>query len=117
MQDLCCHRYHHWLQAKVIPEDIQQPVSILCRDLSEFHLSIRRWRAEGRLGAGDCRVFMDYLLRKVMAKPPEYTYWPPALRLFYRFLAEKGYLDDPTPVIAHLYAIEPDFIALVKKRS
>ena len=22
--------------------------------------------------------FMDYLLRKVMVKPPEYTHWPPA---------------------------------------
>jgi hypothetical protein len=61
--------------------------------------------------------FLDYLLRKVMAKPPEYTQWPPALRLFYRFLAEKGYLDDPEPLIASLYAIEPDFIAWVKQRS
>jgi hypothetical protein len=52
-----------------------------------------------------------------MAKPPEYTQWPPALRLFYRFLAEKGYLDDPEPLIASLYAIEPDFITLVKQRS
>ena len=33
--------------------------------------------------------FMDWLMRKVMVKPPEYTQWPPALRLFYRFLAEK----------------------------
>jgi len=61
--------------------------------------------------------FLDYLLRKVMAKPPEYTQWPPALRLFYRFLAEKGYLDAPEPLIASLYAIEPDVIALVKQRS
>jgi hypothetical protein len=60
---------------------------------------------------------MDYLLRKVMAQPPEYTQWPPALRLFYRFLADKGYLDDPEPTISDLYAIEPDFIALVQQRS
>jgi insertion element IS1 protein InsB len=37
--------------------------------------------------------FMDWLMRKVMVQPPEYTLWPPALRLFYRFLSEKGYLD------------------------
>ena len=41
---------------------------------------------------------MDWLMRKVMVKPPEYTQWPPALRLFYRFLSEKGYLDDPEPM-------------------
>jgi hypothetical protein len=61
--------------------------------------------------------FMDWLMRKVMVKPPEYTQWPPALRLFYRFLSEKGYLDDPEPIIAGLQAIEPAFIAMVKQRS
>ena len=60
---------------------------------------------------------MDWLLRKVMVKPPEYTQWPPALRLFYRFLFEKEYLADPEPIVAALHAIEPDFIALVKQRS
>jgi len=52
-----------------------------------------------------------------MAKPQEYTQWPPALRLFYRFLSEKRYLDDPEPTMASLHAIEPDFIALVQQRS
>ena len=61
--------------------------------------------------------FMDWLLRKVMVKPPEYTQWPSTLRLFYRFLADKGYLADPEPIIAALQAIEPAFIALVKQRS
>jgi hypothetical protein len=60
---------------------------------------------------------MDWLMRKVMVKPPKYTQWPPALRLFYRFLYEKGYLDNPEPIIAGLRAIEPEFIALVKRRS
>jgi hypothetical protein len=62
--------------------------------------------------------FMDWLMRKVMVKPPEYTQWPPALRLFYRFLSEKGYLDhNLEPILKGLYAIEPKFIALVKQRS
>jgi hypothetical protein len=62
--------------------------------------------------------FMDWLMRKVMVKPPEYTQWPPALRLFYRFLSEKGYLDNNLePILKGLYAIEPEFIALVKQRS
>jgi hypothetical protein len=61
--------------------------------------------------------FMDWLMRKVMVKPPEYTQWPPALRLFYRFLSEKGYLDNLEPILKGLYAIEPAFIALVKQRA
>ena len=61
--------------------------------------------------------FLDWLMRKVMVKLPEYTQWPPALRLFYRFLSEKGYLDDPEPILAGLSTIEPDFIALVQQRS
>ena len=56
---------------------------------------------------------MDYLLRKVMVKPPEYTHWPPALRLFYRFLAEKGYLDDPEPMMARLRAVKPGLYDIV----
>jgi len=35
----------------------------------------------------------------------------------FNFLADKGYLDDSEPLIASLYAIEPDVIALVKQRS
>jgi hypothetical protein len=37
--------------------------------------------------------------------------------LFYIFLSEKGYLDDPEPMIELFDDIEPDFIALVKERS
>ena len=77
-------------------------------------------------GAGDLRkvsphaieeFFMDFLMRKVMLKPPEYIPWPPALRLFYTFLFEKGYLDDPGPMLDLLNEIEPDFIELVKNQS
>ena len=38
--------------------------------------------------------FHDYLLRKLMADPPAYANWPPALKLFYRYLQERGYLDS-----------------------
>ena len=38
--------------------------------------------------------FEDFLLRKMICnKPVEYLYWPPALKLFYQFLNEKGYLS------------------------
>jgi hypothetical protein len=117
MQELCCQRYHHWLEAKGIAETYSHQFSFCVETYLNF---IYQYDA-GELTDVSLQAleefFMDYLLRKVMAKPPEYTQWPPALRLFYRFLSEKGYLDDPEPMIERLHAIEPDFIALVKQRS
>jgi len=117
MQDLCCNRYHHWLQAKGVPETYSNQFPFCVETYLHFIYQYDAGKLQDVSAPALAEFFMDYLLRKVMAKPPEYTHWPPALRLFYRFLAEKGYLDDPEPMIARLYAIEPDFIALVKKRS
>ena len=57
----------------------------------------------------------DHLLRKVSIRPDEYVFWPPAIRLFYRFLGEQGYIDDPTPFVRLFTQAEPEFIALLKK--
>lgn len=60
--------------------------------------------------------FEDFLIRKMMAEPEEYTEWPPALKLFYRFLQEKGYLDNAEDIIEVIDHIEPYFIAVLKKQ-
>jgi hypothetical protein len=117
MQDLCGQRYQHWLQAKGVPETYSEQFPFCVETYLNFIYQYDAGNLRDILSEALAEFFMDYLLRKVMAQPPEYTHWPPALRLFYRFLAEKGYLDDLEPMIAGLYAIEPDFIALVKQRS
>jgi hypothetical protein len=117
MKDLCCARYRHWLFAKGVPETLSQQFAFCLDPYLSF---IYQYDAGSMLDvlAGTLEeFFMDWLMRKVMVKPPEYTQWPPALRLFYRFLAEKGYLDNPEPIIAGLYAMEPEFIAMVQQRS
>ena len=58
--------------------------------------------------------FEDFLIRKMMAAPPEYILWPPALKLFYRFLHEKGYLNNPDKIIGRIDKIEPYFIEILK---
>ena len=58
--------------------------------------------------------FEDFIIRKMMVAPPEYVLWPPALKLFYRFLHEKGYLDDPDKIIGQIDKIEPYFIKVLK---
>jgi len=50
-----------------------------------------------------------------MVDPNEYVQWPPAMKLFYTFLYEKGYLEDPEPFIQLVDEIEPHFIDLLRK--
>jgi hypothetical protein len=117
MQERCDARYRHWLQAKGVPEPLSQQFAFCLDPYLSFIYQYDAGSVLDVLPGALEEFFMDWLMRKVMVKPPEYTQWPPALRLFYRFLSEKGYLDDPEPIITGLYAIEPDFIALVQQRS
>jgi hypothetical protein len=117
MQERCCQRYHHWLLAKGVPETLSQQFAFCLEPYLTFVYQYDAGNVQDVWPDAIAEFFMDWLMRKVMVKLPEYTQWPPALRLFYRFLSEKGYLDDPEPILAGLSTIEPDFIALVQQRS
>jgi hypothetical protein len=52
----------------------------------------------------------------MMVEPMEYVYWPPALKLFYRFLHEKGYLDNQEDMIRKIDKLEPYFIGVLRKQ-
>ena len=117
MQERCCQRYRHWLRAKGVPETVSQQFAFCLEPYLTFLYQYDGGKVQDVWPDALEEFFMDWLMRKVMVKPPEYTQWPPTLRLFYRFLSEKGYLNNPESIIAGLQAIEPDFIALVKQRS
>jgi len=117
MQERCCQRYHHWLLAKGVPETLSQQFAFCLEPYLTFVYQYDAGDVQDVWPDAMAEFFLDWLMRKVMVKLPEYTQWPPALRLFYRFLSEKGYLDDPEPILAGLSTIEPDFIALVQQRS
>lgn len=51
----------------------------------------------------------------MVENPNEYIKWPLAIKLFYRFLLEKGYLDLDT-VFKEIGKIEPDFIEVLRKQ-
>jgi len=61
--------------------------------------------------------FSDHVLRKVMAEPNEYVQLIPAIKTFYTFLYEKGYFDNPEPMIELLSAAEQLFTEILKKRT
>lgn len=60
--------------------------------------------------------FFDHLLRKMSAEPQEYAEWPAAIKFFYQFLEEKGYMEDSGTVVKAIDEIEPFFIKILKKR-
>jgi len=60
--------------------------------------------------------FEDFLLRKMMVEPNEYVDWPPALKMFYTFLHEKNYLENPDLLISSITRIEPNFINILRKQ-
>ena len=60
--------------------------------------------------------FVDYVLRKATVEPQEYVDWPPALKLFYLFLYNTGYLESPEEIIQLIEKIEPYFIEILRER-
>lgn len=60
--------------------------------------------------------FSDFVLRKVVIEPHLYTYIPASIKLFYKYLCEKNYLDNAMPVVAVIDEIEPHFIDTLKER-
>ena len=59
--------------------------------------------------------FYDFVLRKIMMEPEEHVDWVPALRLFFLFLAEKGYLDDATFYVYTIDTFEEPFLQFLRK--
>jgi hypothetical protein len=119
MKDICEVRFHKWLTGKGLQE--QQALSfsdclfiyldfiygymhddlVLLKSVPPFYFQ---------------EFFEDYLIRKMLVEPNEYAYWPPAIKLFYRFLREKEYLDDPDDFVKKIDIIESRFIEVLRKQ-
>lgn len=112
----CSARYFEWLTAKGV---LEQYTRIFPFCVEMFFNFVYRYNAIEIVQISEFDLeefFLDHLPRKVLVQPNEYTCWPPALRLFYRFLAEKGYLHDPRPLTSLFDAIEPDFVDMLQKQ-
>lgn len=117
MQQTCCTRYAHWLKAKGVPQNYCQEFP----QCIEVYLASRYQYGSGTLKQISSRTIkkflMNFLPRKVMLEPTEYLLWLPALKHFYMFLGEKGYLDDPAAIMRLFEKIEPRVIRFIKKQS
>ncbi|MCK4358748.1 MAG: hypothetical protein KAW92_08380 [Candidatus Cloacimonetes bacterium] len=118
MVDNCNDRYKKWLIDKGLDkfkDDFPYCIEIFLNFIYTYHhdeyavlKSISVYLLQ--------EFFTDHLFRKVMVEPFEYVHWPPALKLFYRFLFEKEYLKNPEPVIELFTLIEPNFMKILRKR-
>ena len=118
LHDECRERFEKWLTAKGLKEDIQD-FSFCLQTYLDFIYGYMHDDTVVLKSVPDIyflEFFEDFLLRKMMVEPLEYVYWPPALKLFYRFLHEKGYLDNPEDMIMKIDKLEPYFIEVLRKQ-
>ncbi len=118
MEEKCKERFEKWLVVKGLKE--------YCEDFPmyiEIYLNfIYRYMHDDKINLQTVlpiyieEFFVDYVLRKVTVEPAEYIEWPPALKLFYKFLYEIDYLEKPERIIKLLDRIEPHFIKILRKR-
>lgn len=118
IEDECAERFEEWLTNKGLADKTKQisdclnvyfdfiyaymhDAVVTLKDVPRFYLE---------------EFFTDFLLRKVYTEPNEYVYWPSALKLFYKFLHEKNYIDDPDNFIDEIDSLEPEFLEVLKKQ-
>lgn len=118
MEETCKERFENWLKFKGIKkycEDFTYKVEIYLnftyRYMHEDPISLKKVKP-----VYFEEFFGDYVLRKVIVEPHEYVTWPPALKLFYIFLKEIGYLEKPDKIIKLIDEIEPVFLGILRAR-
>ena len=118
LRDDCQGVFEKWLVAKGLKDDVQN-YSFCLETYLNFIYGYLHDDVVVLKSVPDIyfvEFFEDFLLRKMMTEPNEYVYWPPALKLFYRFLNEKGYLDNYGVAIANIDKVEPYFIQILRKQ-
>jgi len=118
MEEKCSDRYEIWLKDKGVGKYREN--FPFCIEI--FNNFTYRYIHDDQIVLNSMTIdyfeafFSDHLLRKVMVDPHEFVNWPPAIKLFYRFLFEKEYLDDPEPFIGILDVMEPLFIKTLREK-
>jgi len=118
MKEKCQTRYRKWL----IDKGLKDYSDIFSENITTYLDFIYLYTHDDTLLLSNIKsiytdeFFSDFILRKLIAKPDEYITCPPALKFFYTFLSEKGYLKDPKPFIKIFDTIEPHFLEVLKKR-
>ncbi len=90
----CLHIYFDFVYAYTHDDELT------LRDVSSAHFE---------------EFFEDFLLRKLHGKPQEYVDWPPALKLFYGYLGEIGYMNVSAAMARAIDNLEFGFMRKLRK--
>ena len=114
----CLERFHLWLNAKGIT-DHHHKFAIFAQLFLSFIYDYEHTETVS-LNSAQGRYFefmVDYLFRKTSIEPLAYTLAPRAIRLFYKFLYEKGYLNAHSDrMIESIDRLEPYYLHLLRER-
>jgi hypothetical protein len=119
MEEECSRRFKKWLNDKGLHDELVMDFPF---HVEMFLTFIYRYFHDEIVLVNSvteeyfAEFYLDYILRKVVAKPHEYILYMPSIKLFYKFLFEKQYLDDPEPVIRILDNLEPVFMKILRER-
>ncbi len=119
VQHGCLERFHLWLTNKGLKEYQDRFVNLAEVFLSFIYDYEHKEPVTLKSSAG--RYFeefmMDYLFRETSMKPWEYTLCTSSIKLFYKFLYEKGYLlKPPDPLIVLIDRLEPYYLDILRQR-
>lgn len=117
MEEACKSRYGHWLKLKGLekqssdfPFYVETFLNFTYRYMHREILTLKNFKSFDFE-----EYFFDHIIRKVIAEPHELIKWPPAVKLFYRFLGEIGYIDKSEKYIKLIDKIEPEFLQIIKQ--
>jgi hypothetical protein len=117
VKDKAAELFERWLDDKGFPEEYDA----LARCLSIYLDFVYGYVHDDVVTLRSVRpgylveFFEDFLLRKMYAEPQEYVDWPPSIKLFYQFLKDKGYVEDPSPIIQAIERLEPRFLEVLRR--
>lgn len=110
--------FRGWLAAKGVDEEMADEFTFKAEFFIDFiyYYGCADILRNTDYGCFD-EFFFDFVLRKIMLdEPGEHVEWVPALRLFFAFLAEKGYVDDAAPYVEAIDGLEEPFVGLLRKK-
>ena len=118
MEEQCGKAFKNWLKGKGIDLKFLDDFSFLATFFVNFvyqydHDEAGILRNTDELFFED--FFYDFVLRKIIMEPEGHVDWLPALRLFFLFLDEIGYLADARPYVDTLNTFEEPFLQLLRR--
>ncbi len=117
MNDDCLQSFKDWLTYKGLEKHCEDFVFFASVFLDFIFLYADSYELSLKKINSDLldEFFINYILRKVSTKPNEYVKAPPALKMFYTYLYEIGYLINLKRVIHLVDNIEPYYINILKE--